>query len=574
MRSRQRRDSGVAQPSRAGTSSRHQFDEILTLQRLAGNRVVVDLIADGTAASALHRTPLQVSRLATTAASLGNTGLVGQVKALVGHSTYVKIKEELGKYYQAKPQTRTQHLNKMLVLIDKWMKANNWSPTGGNQARMQRLKVLQAEIHQELAPPAPLAPNAPWAKAAPKAGPQTWAMGAAKLPPLPATPMPPLPATPMPPLPATPSLTGVGKQAAMPTAPLAAPAAAILAPPIARPVPVVPVAPVSVIPPQAVALNMQLDALKAKIDKAIQVKVKVDLLGQADVVLQQLLPLLNDPALAKIKAAISAYELALRKALPALKEQADYMDDLAKEKNFRNDPSKAPGTFDYLSVMGLVAVEDAINLAKEVEKNDPAMSDQAKLMQQNGLTDAEMAALKIYTAPDYRYMNAALGNDPVWKQKALEAHVADPLPDVQPRNKNDADVGNASAQGLRHAKLTKKAMKKLPAWKSPPITYRGMGLSPADFKAMFEDKTTWDTAAFVSTSTQPTKALEFARREGRRAGVAILLHFDVSNGRDIDKLSMYPGEGEILLMPGATAKIVNVDKATPGLVKVHLKQST
>jgi hypothetical protein len=48
---------------------------------------VVDLVADGALAPTLHRTPLQVSRLATTVASLGNTGLVGQAKALVGHST-------------------------------------------------------------------------------------------------------------------------------------------------------------------------------------------------------------------------------------------------------------------------------------------------------------------------------------------------------------------------------------------------------------------------------------------------------------------------------------------------------
>ena len=81
--------------------------------------------------------------------------LVGQVKALVGQSNYVKIKEELAKYYQAEqPQVRRQHLNKMLGLIAKWMKANAKSTTSGNLTRMQRLQVLRSEIQQELTVPA------------------------------------------------------------------------------------------------------------------------------------------------------------------------------------------------------------------------------------------------------------------------------------------------------------------------------------------------------------------------------------------------------------------------------------
>ena len=538
---------------------------LLALQRLAGNRAVTRALGLD-----VHHAPQQVSRLTTTEASLGETGVVGQVKALVGQSNYVKIKEELAKYYQAKqPQVRRQQLNKMLGLIATWMKANARSTTSGNLARMQRLHALRSEILQELALPA-------------LSGVGKQAAGSGALLDAEAATIP------------EPELTGVGKEA-KPGQALEVEAATIPEPGLtgvgkeAKPGQALEVEATAteetaitaeagpLVPPQADAVTKKLRQLKAQTDASLRVADKVRLLKEAQTELEQLLPLLTDPALATVRRAVSDYAQTMLQALPALEEQAEYMMELEKGQE----------KFAYLSLAGVRAVANAVDLARGATSAKPGMTDEAAdIMRKASITDAEMAAIKIYTAPDYRYINAGLAkNRGAWLQGALETHTKE----ADPRAKDTRILGEplapghlgplspgdaAAAEGVRHGKFAVEGLKKLPAWTGD--TYRGMGLSPADFKAQFEDTDVWSTNAFTSTSAKEDVSKGFARQESKAGKVGFLMQFQVTNGRDINKLSTFGNEGEILLMPGASAKIlrIEVDNGPPQIKVVYLRQTS
>jgi hypothetical protein len=238
-----------------------------------------------------------------------------------------------------------------------------------------------------------------------------------------------------------------------------------------------------------------------------------------------------------------------------------------------------------LSADGLVAIANAIELALgNYDDTKSGMSQGAyDLMTSRDLTDAEVAAIKIYTADDYRYMNPALeGNRGDW----LESQVRDikgRRPDryevlgaaLEPGQLGPLSPGDLAAQeGLEHAQVAVEGLRKLEAWKG--TTYRGMGLTPADFKTMFEDTTVWRARAFTSTAVDPKVSEEFAAANGKKPGkIGILLIFTVTDGRDVKKLSVWEREGEVLLLPGATGTIDRVrdSLAHPGVKEVFITQT-
>ncbi len=594
----------------------HRPADIQALQNLAGNRAVArQLGLDDAPPTVLHTTPPQVSRLATTAASLGETGAVGQVKALVGQSNYVKIKEELAKYHMAaQPQVRRQHLNRMLDLIAKWMKANAKSTTSGNLTRMQRLQVLRSEIQQELAQPAltgvgkqAAAPGAALEVAAatlrepvlPGIAPPAVGRGAPYQPPVAA------PAVgrgaPYQPVaepavgrggPYQPPVTEPAVGRGGPYQPVAEPAVGRggpYQPPVAEPA-TEPAAPLEVeaattddsavpaeveplLPPQADETTKKLSQLKDQIDGTARIASKVALIKVVQQELEQLLPTLADPALVTVRRAVSDYAQTLLQALPALEEQAEYMAELESQK------------FAFLSAQGVVAIQSAIELAQGNHDGSAGMSENAaNLTKDSRITDAELAAIKIYTAPDYRYINAGLAqNRAGWLQSALDEHVKK----ASPRAKDTRILGaalapghlgplspgdSAAAEGVRHGKFAVEGLKKLPPWKGE--TYRGMGLSPEEFKTQFEDTNVWKAASFTSTSVKKDISEAFAQQETKPGRIGFLLRFDVNNGRDINLLSIFGNEGEILLMPGASADILRIetDPGPPAIKVIYLKQ--
>jgi hypothetical protein len=496
---------------------------------------------------------LKVSRLTTSVASLGDTGLVGQVKGLVGLSTYNKIKEALARYYQAKlPLDRQKQLVQITALIAQWMSANRSSTTKGNLARMKKLHALDAEVLHELASPAATSATAaavtstPWVKATPTLPTESTAQRPSTLPQA-------ADVTP------TPSLEGTPVHTDEPAAPTGQQGLVIN-------------------PARVKALIQVLRDLIAQSQSTPQVARKVALTKQIQFEIGQLLPMLTDPRLAKIHRAIYDYNRTLREALPALEEQAEYMNDVVT----RGD------RLAFLSGQGAIAVSQAIQLAQGITDANVAGvgSEALKIMQERGITDAEMAAIKIYTAADYRYINAGIAKDRGgWLRSAIvnlqdkpstaPETLGAPLGPGQqgPLSKGDAI---AASEGARHARMALEGLRKMKPWAGGVPTFRGMGLSHEEYKQQFEDTSTWTSAAFTSTSVDKTVSEQFARSESQGGKQGILIVFDVViDGRDLMDISIFGREGEVLLLPGATADITRIDDdpTDPNTKVVHLRQT-
>jgi ADP-ribosyltransferase exoenzyme len=304
-----------------------------------------------------------------------------------------------------------------------------------------------------------------------------------------------------------------------------------------------------------------------------KVELKVALVAEIEPVLAQLIPLLDDPASATTKQAVTDYAKALRESLPKLREQAEYM------KTIKSGQAHLA----YLSPLGIKAIADAVALADGVINNGKAglSADAHKVMQETGMTDAEVAAIKIYTSPDYRYMNAGLEkNRAGWLQDAIAKVPGGRSADnsilgaeLQPGEFGPLSPADTAAEeGVRHGKMAVEGLRKMKPWVGK--TYRGMGLPPAEFKAKFEDVTEWSANAFTSTSIDQSVSRNFAKAEGKVPGkVGFLLIYTVTDGRDIADLSIYRNEGEVLLLPGAKAKIDKVQTGPGGVKEVHLTQT-
>jgi len=304
----------------------------------------------------------------------------------------------------------------------------------------------------------------------------------------------------------------------------------------------------------------------------MKVQQKVYIIKQAIPVLLQLLPLLSDPAVRPIRDAVAGYARELVNSLPLLEEQAAYMRDLEAGQEH----------FAYFTLAGVQAVADAIDLSNGMtDPIRPGMGQDAlDMTMKANLTDAELAAIKIYTAADYRYINSGLEKDRAgWLKSsikstegarvsdnrilgaALDAGTSGPL--------SPADM--AASEGARHGKMAHEGLKKLKPWTG--TTYRGMGLTPEAFKAKFVDTNVWTANSFTSTSQDLAISSGFAKNEAKDGKIGFLMVFTVTNGRDIADLSTFANEGEILLMPGATATIDPNIETRGGIKVVRLSQT-
>ena len=215
-----------------------------------------------------------------------------------------------------------------------------------------------------------------------------------------------------------------------------------------------------------------------------------------------------------------------------------------------------------------------------------------------GITEAEMAAIKFYTAPEYRYINPTLEEnpalaenrvrgtkkdetgadveDPRWIEKALKlnefkgAHATEhqllgaALEPGEFGPLSPADT--AAAEGQRHAKFAVAGLKKLPSVQA--TAYRGLALKPADFKRQFEDATVWETKGFTSTSTDFHTASQFASDETAKLGkgaVEVLLEINVIDGRNVAPFSVHGRENEVMLLPGTKGTITGIRVVELGL---------
>ena len=194
-----------------------------------------------------------------------------------------------------------------------------------------------------------------------------------------------------------------------------------------------------------------------------------------------------------------------------------------------------------------------------------------KFREEYGLSEAELSAIKVYTGGDYDYINPIKANNEGW----LEAKIKKLTTTTDEKGKmlEGSDFGwqeklgeGGSAnkkqkeeikfEGKLHADIGIKGLKKLPNWQGD--SFRGLGLPANEFKETYKIGHVVTFPAFSSTSLVKGVSENFARRNTTGGKVGILQILAVTVGKDIDQVSLISGEKEILLLPGAEFKVVNI----------------
>ncbi len=207
-------------------------------------------------------------------------------------------------------------------------------------------------------------------------------------------------------------------------------------------------------------------------------------------------------------------------------------------------------------------------------------------MRSTGLTEGEALAIRAYTAKNYRYINPAIANQKDRTDKGSSWMDAQNRPDPSKAKKPEqkqrleakqktydeglsADAGskkNLYEEGALHAGMIVEAFKKLP--KKIATLYRRARMTPKAFKAEYSQGKIIAYEAFVSQSTSEEVARNYARGGGDDkppddARTSVFVEAKVSDARDIMAISVYDaGEGELLLPPGTTLRVVSIQDDT------------
>ncbi len=190
-----------------------------------------------------------------------------------------------------------------------------------------------------------------------------------------------------------------------------------------------------------------------------------------------------------------------------------------------------------------------------------------------GMTDEELAAIRIYTGGDYKYINPVLN-----KNKGWLAGSANALSGLDPHaketqwghtgvfNKMREQKGKLTrrqarilqVEAMQHTRLTMSGLQKLPV--TVGDGFRGMTISKSQLDAEYKtgNEVTWEGLSSCSTDRMVSDSYAKKPETGK---VGLLLHLKIKFGRDIGELSQEKGEKEILVMPGAKFKVL----ATPVL---------
>src|SRR5262249_3383761 len=193
------------------------------------------------------------------------------------------------------------------------------------------------------------------------------------------------------------------------------------------------------------------------------------------------------------------------------------------------------------------------------------------------LNAAEIAAIRTYSFPDYAYINPSTSNDRGRLERNLD-EVKDPSLNKLALTPDRIEM--AMKEGAMHAGVLMQALAKI-----EPFTkkgYRGERIPATDFlkryivgaevsgsnsepgKAPRGVNYTW----FGSASKKRHIAEGYAQglsgdvRPRPNQTVSVMLEMELTNARDIEKLSGTPkGEYQVLILPGAKFVITGIFKA-------------
>jgi hypothetical protein len=223
--------------------------------------------------------------------------------------------------------------------------------------------------------------------------------------------------------------------------------------------------------------------------------------------------------------------------------------------------------------------------------------EERKLAAQHRISQAELTAIKVYSAGDYEYINPTVGGDDErleanakklagptitrdesgnehkypsqWKYKKWRSEVEQKGPSAEQKAK-------IKQEAKEHGDMAHQGLNKLPNWKGQ--VFRGMGVSENQIKREYAKGSPITYTSFTSTSSKEKTARDWAAKNATGGKVGLLLIMNVTRGKDITQFSEVKSEGEILLPPGATftvddVKHDNVPNSHQRMYIVTLKQA-
>jgi transposase len=185
-----------------------------------------------------------------------------------------------------------------------------------------------------------------------------------------------------------------------------------------------------------------------------------------------------------------------------------------------------------------------------------------------GLSKAEIAAIATFTNDDYRYINPATANDDGW----MKANIPDA---------SDSERASMKSEGTLHAGMAMEGLNKLPVWTGR--TFRGEKLKPEEVAMYFDikanntvaiKKPSFARSAISSTSKSEKSAadFQFVGRPVPEGGRFVIWENAITNGRDIEELSVNKREQEVATLPGAQFRILSARLETSGVIRAKVVQ--
>jgi hypothetical protein len=213
-----------------------------------------------------------------------------------------------------------------------------------------------------------------------------------------------------------------------------------------------------------------------------------------------------------------------------------------------------PGT--EHAVKGLQSTTDRVDLESMTKP-------ERTFAEKHGLSAAEVAAIRIFSADDYGYINPTTANNPSW----LKANRA--------KHKLKQEDSVYWEEGPLHTGVALQGLQKLPEHDKP--VYRGQSYTVDDWDD-FVDEGVYKVRNFASASQILDIPRKFAVSSAQRKDgedekappreVGVIFEIQQSGGRDIAQLSLAKGEKEVTLLPGSDFAVQSIiPEPLPGLAK-------
>jgi len=204
-----------------------------------------------------------------------------------------------------------------------------------------------------------------------------------------------------------------------------------------------------------------------------------------------------------------------------------------------------------------------------------------------GMSDEELAAIRIYSGGDYRYMNAILNQDKGWLDAQSmnlsgfgpkkETRWADPTMRAsltgQKGHLTRHQERVLQIEAMQHARVAMAGLQKVPD--EVVDGFRGFTITKAELERQYKagNTITWNGFSSCSTDEMVSRVYATQPEDGK---VGLLLTLKIVHGKNIAEYSQEGAEKEVLVLPGAKFTVVGdptTTGGTPPLYRVTLQQT-